>query len=119
MALFKESVTAKYLAETAPDNLASLYGFFSRQPETVTAELLRRISADGPGVSESGISGLAVPTLVIGHKRDAVHPLALAQRLAASMPHAEFREITPKADSKPRYIADFIGALSNFLEVLK
>ena len=119
MALFRESVTAQRLTETAPDNLASLYGFFSRQPETVTAELLRRIAADGPGVSESGISGLAVPTLVIGHKRDAVHPLALAQRLAALMPNAELREITPKADSKPRYIADFAGVLRNFLEVLK
>ncbi len=48
--LFAASATAHRLAREAPDNLASLMGFFARQPQDVTAALLTRISTDGPGI---------------------------------------------------------------------
>jgi pimeloyl-ACP methyl ester carboxylesterase len=115
-AAFLASPRARELAETAPDNLASLRGFFSRGPLAVTAALLQRISADGPGVSEAEARAIRVPTLVIGTGRDAVHPLALAEALAALIPDARLVTITPKADSKPRYLSDFHAALTDFLE---
>ena len=117
--IFEASSTAKNFAQTAPDNLTSLRGFFIREPLEVTAELLQRISADGPGISATEIAGLAVPTLVIGHGRDSVHPLALAQDLAALLPKSRLCEITPKAESKSRHVSEFASALNNFLEGLQ
>jgi pimeloyl-ACP methyl ester carboxylesterase len=116
--IFERSNTAKQLARDAPDNLASMRSFFTRQNEHVTAELLQRISVDGPGVSIQDLAALATPTLVIGHGRDATHPLPLAQYLAGLIPTATLQVITPKADSKPRYVADFSMALDNFLKGL-
>ena len=113
---FLSGRTGRLLASEAPDNLASLAGFFDRQPLAVTAELLQRIAMDGPGVSEADIAALAVPTLVIGHGRDAVHPLGYAARLAALVPHAELVEIVPKAQSRERYVATFRAALATFLD---
>ena len=52
---FETSETARHLAEVAPDNLASLRGFFSREPQAITAALLQAIAADGPGVSEEDL----------------------------------------------------------------
>jgi pimeloyl-ACP methyl ester carboxylesterase len=49
---FEASETARLLAEVAPDNLASLRTFFSREPQATTAALLQSIASDGPGVSE-------------------------------------------------------------------
>ncbi|PRH88805.1 alpha/beta hydrolase [Labrys okinawensis] len=114
-ALFEASDTARDLAANAPDNLASLRGFFTREPKAVTAALLARISADGPGVSRADIAALGVPTLVVGTQVDAIHPLAHAETLAALIPGARLARITPKALDKPRYVQDFRAALAQFL----
>ncbi|NKM54795.1 alpha/beta fold hydrolase [Rhizobium anhuiense] len=106
------------LAAEAPDNLASLAGFFSRTPLDVTAELLTRISNDGPDVTDEEVRGLTTPTLVIGHERDSIHPLAYARALAERIAGARFAQITPKTESRPQYVADFRLAMSNYLKEL-
>jgi hypothetical protein len=77
--------------EKAPDNLASLRGFFSREPQATTAALLQAIAADGPGVSEEDLRNLEVPTLIVGHDIDYVHLLsyAAAIQLTPLIPWAE------------------------------
>lgn len=106
---------ASELQARAPDNLASLRGFFARQPQAVTAALLTRISADGPGVSRQEIADIAIPTLVIGTDVDAIHPIAHAQTLATLIPGARIARITPKALDKQRYTQDFRAALAHFI----
>jgi pimeloyl-ACP methyl ester carboxylesterase len=118
-AQFEALDLARQLQAEAPDNLASLRGFFSRQPISITHELLCRISADGPGVASSEIGSISVPTLIVGHARDLVHPLSIAQALAGLIPRANLIEITPKADSRERYRDDFREALSVFLKGLQ
>jgi pimeloyl-ACP methyl ester carboxylesterase len=113
--LFEQSRTAQQLAHDAPDNLASLRGFFDRRPQPATAELLSCISADGPGVSADEIQALTVPALVVGSQLDAIHPLAHAVRLAAWLPQAEFVEITPKSVSREAYLRDLHTALATFI----
>lgn len=115
---FEASEAARRLAAEAPDNLASLRGFFARQPLATTAELLRRISADGPGVSRAQLAALRVPALVLGTPRDLVHPLAHVDALAALIPGARRRVITSKAEGKERYLAEFRAAVAEFLAEL-
>jgi pimeloyl-ACP methyl ester carboxylesterase len=115
LAAFEASSTARRLAEVAPDNLASLRGFFSRQPIAETVELLSRIPADGPGVCDDDVRALRVPVTVIGHERDAIHPMAHARALAALMPQARLVEITPKAVDKAAYVHDLHAALRQHL----
>jgi pimeloyl-ACP methyl ester carboxylesterase len=115
-ARFEASEVARGLEREARDNLASLRGFFTREPIAITRELLCRISLDGAGVNADDIRGVEVPTLIIGHDHDAVHPLAIAQGLAALIPRARLVTITPKAESRERYRDDFRAALSVFLK---
>jgi pimeloyl-ACP methyl ester carboxylesterase len=114
--LFDSGLTAEHLKRAAPDNLASMRGFFSREPLAVTAALLSAIAADNPGVTWKDLRTLAVPTLVIGHKQDFVHPFAMAQELADVIPRAKLVEITPKAVDKQRYINDFQFVTQDFLK---
>ncbi len=114
--LFEESELAVLLREAGPDNLASIRGFFEREPAAITAALLCRISADGPGVSEAQVRALRMPTLLIGHGRDAVHPLAYARTLADWIPGARLVEITPKARDAAAYRDDFRAALAAFFK---
>jgi pimeloyl-ACP methyl ester carboxylesterase len=113
---FEVSETARHLAKVAPDNLASLRSFFSREPQTITAALLQAIAADGPGVSEEDLRKLETPALIIGHDIDYIHPLSYAATLSQLIPRSEFVAITPKAVSKPAYLKDFHTAITNFLK---
>jgi pimeloyl-ACP methyl ester carboxylesterase len=118
LAQFDASDIAQLLAKDAPDNLATLRGFFSRQPLAVTSALLSRIANDGPGVSWPQIAAIQVPTLVIGHGRDYIHPIAMARDLAAAIPGAALAEITPKADDKELFRTEFKAALAAFFKEL-
>jgi pimeloyl-ACP methyl ester carboxylesterase len=113
---FSASATARMLEQQAPDNLATLKGFFARQPHDVTSALLRRIGSDGPGVTEAQVQAITVPTLIVATEQDYIHPLAYAQALHRLMPHSQLAVITPKAVDKTRYVADFRQTLLTFLE---
>jgi pimeloyl-ACP methyl ester carboxylesterase len=114
-AIFEQSATAERLAAEAPDNLASLLGFFDREPQAATAELLQRISADGPGVTDDEAGALDVPALVIGSEADAIHPMAHARDLAKLLARSELVEITPKSVDRAAYVEDMHAALSAFI----
>ncbi|RUT31358.1 alpha/beta hydrolase [Arsenicitalea aurantiaca] len=113
---FAASKTALRLAGEAPDNLASLLGFFDRPDPMTTAALLQQISADGPDVSEDDLARIEVPVLVIGTGMDAIHPLALAEALAGLIPGAVFLQITPKGQDRARHFSELHAAISGFLK---
>jgi len=115
-ALFEAGATARRLAAEAPDNLASLRGFFDREPAAETAALLSRIAADGPGITEDEVRALALPALVIGHEHDAIHPMACARALVALLRHGELVEITPKSVDREAYVHDLQAAVAAFIE---
>lgn len=112
---FQRSSTAQRLAIEAPDNLTSLLSFFDREPRFITAQLLERISVDGPRVSAEQVRKIEVPTLVIGHELDSIHPLGHARALAALLPRAYLAEITPKSVNRQAYVAGMQSTLEQFL----
>lgn len=113
---FDASDTATELRQSAPDNLASLQGFFSRAEPVAFGGLLSAIAADGPGIAEEELRAIEVPTLVIGHGHDLAHPLAHAETLARLIPGAILRVITPKAVDRNAYRQEFRNCLSEFLD---
>jgi pimeloyl-ACP methyl ester carboxylesterase len=113
---FDASVMAGNLKNNGPDNLNSIRGFFSREPLSITAALLRQISSDGPGVSEADIRNIDCPALIIGNRLDFVHPLAYAHTLSGWIRDSRFIEIASKADSPGQYRSELRAALASFLE---
>ncbi|MBZ9940729.1 alpha/beta hydrolase [Mesorhizobium sp. BR1-1-13] len=115
-AVFAASATAARFRAEAPDNLASLLGFFERDNAAVFAEMMQAIAGDGPGVSRAAASVLSIPTLVVGSGVDLVHPLATARELAKTILNAIFTEVTPKATDKDRHFAEIRAAIGGFLD---
>ncbi|TIN49958.1 MAG: alpha/beta hydrolase, partial [Mesorhizobium sp.] len=114
--IFARSDTATRLYREAPDNLASLLGYFDRPDAKGFAQVLADIASDGPGVSDRDVAALDIPALVVGNPMDAVHPLSSAYTLAAAMPHAVFAEITPKARNSARHFIELHEQISSFLQ---
>ena len=115
---FDQTTTARTLAETAPDNLASLRSFFVRPDPVVTKALLTRISADGPGVSEQDLRHMTIPTLIMGSAEDVVHPMAHATELSRLIPGALLVELPPKGRNKAAHVAACQAAILHFLKGL-
>jgi pimeloyl-ACP methyl ester carboxylesterase len=115
---FAAGATARKLAVRAPDNLASLMGFFDRRPHQVTARLLCAISTDGPGVTAAEVTALRLPVLVCGTPEDAVHPLALARRLAARIAQSSVVVLPPRGRDRPAHMAALQSAIRRFLKEL-
>lgn len=113
---FAINLTARQLAYAAPDNLASLLGFFDRSPQDATARLLTAISADGPGITRADLTALTVPVLVCATSEDAIHPAAHAEALARMIPQARLVELPPKGRDKPAHLAALAAAMTRFLK---
>ncbi|CAN7676275.1 alpha/beta hydrolase [Rhizobium rhizogenes] len=114
-ALFTGSEIGMRIKADAPDNFASLLGYFDRPDAVAFAEVLADIAADGPDVSQAAAAALAIPTLIIGNQQDAIHPLSRAQVLANTIPGASFVEVTPKAADKQQHFASVQDAITRFL----
>ncbi len=112
---FKNSALGQRLAMEAPDNLASMLGFFGRADLATTAKLLSAIAADGPGVSREQAASIKVPTLVIGNDLDIVHPMPLAKEIAGRIPGAQYVEIAPKSLDKAVHAQEFKETVKKFL----
>lgn len=115
LARFRASPTARQLAETAPDNLASLESFFLRPDRRSIARLLSAIATNGPGIGAANLEALRVPAIVVGNAGDHIHPLEMARTLAGRIPGAEFVEVTAKSIDRPRHIADVRSVIRAFL----
>lgn len=115
-AVFSDSATARELAAKAPDNLASLKGFFTRTPQAETARLLTAISVDGPGILPADLAALTLPALVCATSEDAIHPAAHAEALSRLIPQARLVHLPPKGRDKPAHLAALAAALRQFLK---
>ncbi len=116
LSIFLKGKTAATLREEAPDNLASLTGFFSREPMATTGALLRAIASDGPGATADDVARISIPVLIVAHEKDLIHPIAFARELQLLLPNSKLVEITPKAVSKPAYVNELRAALLDFFK---
>lgn len=114
--LFARSATAERLRMDAPDNLASLLGYFERPDALAFADVLDDIASDGTGVLQEDAAKLAVPALVLGNRQDAIHPLAVAQVLADTLPNAHFLEVPAKAADAEAHFAAIRTVIRQFLD---
>ncbi|QND45086.1 alpha/beta hydrolase (plasmid) [Rhizobium lusitanum] len=114
-ALFAGSEIGLRIKADAPDNFTSLLGYFDRPDAVAFADVLADIAADGPDVSQTAATAIAIPTMIVGNQQDAIHPLSHAQTLADTIPGASFVEVTPKATDKLQHFAEVQDAITRFL----
>ncbi len=112
---FLSSDTAATLRHASPDNLASLAGFFSRDPVSRTAILLSALSRDPLGILPAQLAALRMPILVCRTEEDAIHPADLAASLAAALPGARLVDLPPKGRDRAAHIAALHNAITDFL----
>lgn len=114
-AAFLQSDTANALRLASPDNLASLTGFFAREPVAQTATLLTSLSLQPLGIDAGELASLNLPVLVCGTAQDVIHPLDLARDMARLIPGARFVDLPPKGQDKATHLHALHNAITTFL----
>ena len=99
----------------SPDCAFSLIGQFEQPWAEACVARLERLAADTPCSHRDEYAKIQVPTLILGNRRDPIHPWTVAATLAELIPAADLREITPKSVSVERHAAEVSLAINRFL----
>jgi pimeloyl-ACP methyl ester carboxylesterase len=113
--LFQQTPDYLDTLERWPDVAASLVGQFDQPDVEASAFKFERIITDAPCRDRRVCSAIRVPTLVLANRRDPIHPYEYGEILAALIPGAELRELTPKSVGLEQHNADVRRALDEFL----
>ena len=113
---FKQSDVYRAVEQQSPDSAASLASQFADPRAEEAVDRLERLPGDAPNRDASEWATIRVPTLVLGTRRDLIHPYAYAEALARAIPGASLKELTPKSISAERYQLDTQNAIDDFLQ---
>lgn len=112
---FKQSPFFVKSPRGVDETMKSLIGQFDDRRAEDAVCRLELIPRDAPSVDRSAWSAIQVPTLVMANRMDSIHPFEFGEQIAAAIPCAVFREITPKAVSFGRHADDVLNAVTDFL----
>ena len=119
LAEFRKLPELAQIRADSPSVAESLCEQFTKPDAPARAARLERLPADCPVDDWSVVESLAMPALVVGTDRDAVHPMAFARTWAEHLPNAQLVQIPSKSESAERHAAEFRRVLSQFLNSLQ
>jgi pimeloyl-ACP methyl ester carboxylesterase len=106
------------VAAQSPAAAASLLAQFDRPLARERAPVLRRLPGDYPLSGDLDWNAVTAPTLVVGTHADPIHPLVIAQAVAAALTRADLREVTPRYDDEARHAREVATAIDDFAAAL-
>jgi pimeloyl-ACP methyl ester carboxylesterase len=113
--LYQQTEAFQSIRDASPDNAQSLLAQFVHPRAEETVAKLERIPKYVPKHTRQDWRHIAVPTLVLANRQDAVHPFDFGEVLAREIPGARLAELTPKSVSRERHVADAQRTLEQFL----
>jgi len=116
--LFEKSEVYTSLKESFPQTARSLQETFSAPGIEASVSGFRSILASAPFDSFEDLKEIEVPTLVLGNHDDPIHPFDYAERLAASIPSAQLREIPSKAKGLEEHQRQLRRCVAEFLSTV-
>lgn len=94
----------------------SLRHQITRPRAAANADMLRRLPVSSPIAGEKDADGISVPTLVIGHPDDPLHPWDIAERTSRRIPGARLVRVPSKDENADAFQAGIDRAISTFLD---
>jgi len=112
---FEASVPFRRALAESPMGVAGLLDQFDKPLAAERAIRLVEIPRNRAFSDDAELSGLSVPAAVIGAPRDPVHPLAMAERWAAALPHSTLAVVPARDDDLRGYLLQTRAAVSRAL----
>jgi pimeloyl-ACP methyl ester carboxylesterase len=110
-----QSRAYRRIVAISPAAASSLAAQFDRPHAREHAAVLERLPADRPMTPTDAWSAVSMPTLVVGARRDAVHPFACAAMLCERLPNATLCEVPSKEDGETEHRRAVAGAIERLV----
>jgi pimeloyl-ACP methyl ester carboxylesterase len=104
------------IEQNFPDTAQSLRGQIIEPRAVAALARLERLPRDRPIAHLRQAAAIRVPTLVLAHGQDPVHPLQFGLAVARTIRDAWFVRLTPKSVDRQRHTAEVQRALTDFME---
>jgi pimeloyl-ACP methyl ester carboxylesterase len=114
--IFKQTPIYQEALRKSPDTANSMVRQFENPRIEERLVILDKIPKDRPNHRLDDLKVINVPTLVLANRMDAIHPFEYGEALAAAIPGAEFKELTPKSLNKEQHGADVQNFIAAFLQ---
>ena len=106
------------LAHRYSDTAWSLRNQLTAQRAVDGVARLERLPRDRPIADLRQPTVLHVPTVVLAHQQDPIHPFAYGQRLANAIPGARLVEVTSRSTNRQQHAAEMQQHIAAFLHEL-
>ena len=116
LAIFTDSDEFMTIRDESPDSAASLVKQFEHPRAEEAIVRLDRIPRDVPCRDRRGVANIDTPTLVLGNRRDPIHPFSYAEDFARLIRGATLDELTPKSVDLNQHAADTQRYIESFLQ---
>jgi pimeloyl-ACP methyl ester carboxylesterase len=103
------------LAARYPDAARVLIGQANERRAVEAVARLERLPRERPIAELRQVAELDVPTLVLAHRRDPLHPFEFGMAFARAMPDASFVRLTPKSVARDVHAAEVQAEIEAFL----
>lgn len=106
------------IARSYPDTAWLLRNQFAAERAVDGVARLERLPRDRPCTDLRQLEALDVPTLVLAHRQDPIHPFAYGRRLADAIRGARLVEVTARSVNRRQHAAEMQHNLAIFLRQL-
>jgi pimeloyl-ACP methyl ester carboxylesterase len=113
---YPDSTIYRSVRRTSPAAAASLLGQLNRPRAAENSLILRAFPGSSPTTSADAWRGIAVPTLVVGHRDDPFHPYEVATAHADAIPGAQLCTVPGKDADQAGFTTGIRAALHQFLD---
>jgi pimeloyl-ACP methyl ester carboxylesterase len=96
LSAFTATSTYRHLVDASPAAARSLRDQFANPHAVDRAARLVRMPRSVPYARPADLAAIATPAIVLGARRDPVHPLAMAHEWAARLAAADYRELVSR-----------------------
>jgi pimeloyl-ACP methyl ester carboxylesterase len=96
LSAFTATSTYRHMVDASPAAARSLRDQFTSPHSVDRAARLDRMPRSVPYARPADLAAITAPTIVLGARRDPVHPLAMAHEWAARLAAADYRELVAR-----------------------
>jgi len=117
--LFEQSDIYAEWRKSYPPATTMIDGFFTGRTLEAIVATYQAIPCSVPYRSRVELQGITAPLLVLGNRRDPIHPFEYAEAWAAAIPNAQLKEFPSKADGLEQHTVAFRKDLREFLRTIQ
>lgn len=110
-----ERIEFQHIKKISENAAEAVVGQLEREQSEHTADILFKMTSDRPIHDLKELSGIRVPTLVLGNHHDPMHPFETAKIIADYIPGSALAEVAPRYLNPEAHSKEVVSKVKHFI----